>query len=98
MTDYDRYITQAPEDREDELARQYRKDDMASHTCSNCGCRFAVLDDEQGDHACPRCGWAPWLEQVARCHQCGRPTAAEDCAETIEEWLCWECASGVEEE
>ena len=32
------------------------------------------------------------------CDQCGRPTAAEDCAETLEEWLCEECASGCSEE
>lgn len=35
---------------------------------------------------------------VNPCDVCGRPTAAADCAETLEEWLCWECASGIEEE
>ena len=32
------------------------------------------------------------------CDVCGRPTAEADCVETIEEWLCWECASDIEED
>lgn len=37
-------------------------------------------------------------EVVNPCDVCGQPTAASDCVETLEEWLCWECASGIEED
>lgn len=35
---------------------------------------------------------------VNPCDVCGRPTAAADCVETIEEWLCAECASGISDD
>ena len=32
---------------------------MTMQRCPSCGHRFAVLDDEQGQHECPRCGFGP---------------------------------------
>lgn len=29
----------------------------ATCTCPNCNSRFSVLEDEQGDHHCPKCGY-----------------------------------------
>ncbi len=36
------------------------------------------------------------MKQVVNpCFVCGNPTSEWDCVETIEEWLCWKCASGI---
>jgi len=29
-------------------------------TCPRCHRHFRTLEDEENDHECPRCGWAPW--------------------------------------
>lgn len=33
-----------------------------TNTCSRCRTVFRVLDDEDGDHPCPKCGWHPSQE------------------------------------
>jgi PHP family Zn ribbon phosphoesterase len=35
---------------------------MATCQCPKCTYRFKVLDDEYGDHPCPRCGYHPEQE------------------------------------
>lgn len=35
---------------------------MAWNRCNQCGHRFQTLDDEFGEHPCPRCNWYPGIE------------------------------------
>jgi Zn finger protein HypA/HybF involved in hydrogenase expression len=35
----------------------------ATCQCPNCRNRFQVLEDEYGDHPCPRCGYHPEQEE-----------------------------------
>ena len=32
-------------------------------TCPKCRRHFRTLEDEEGMHECPRCGYAPWHEE-----------------------------------
>jgi PHP family Zn ribbon phosphoesterase len=38
---------------------------MSTCTCPRCRRRFNVLDDEEGQHPCPGCGYEPemWLDE-----------------------------------
>ena len=32
-------------------------------TCPKCRRHFRTLEDEEGMHECPRCGYAPWHDE-----------------------------------
>ena len=36
---------------------------MTTHTCPRCRGRFATLDDEEGQHPCPWCGYEPGMHR-----------------------------------
>jgi hypothetical protein len=61
-------------------------------TCPKCKTVFRTLPDEEQDHPCPKCGWAPWIEEL--CCSCGNTQEDADvytctiCNETY----CEECS------
>lgn len=59
---------------------------MAGQLCPKCKTRFQVLDDEQGMHACPHCGYSGHDENNDLCTQCGENEATQ-----TDDGLCDEC-------
>lgn len=56
---------------------------MAGQLCPKCKTRFQVLDDEQGMHDCPHCGYSGHDDEV--CRECGDSEVTDD------DGLCDEC-------
>ena len=54
---------------------------MTTNTCPRCGRVFRVLDDEDGEHPCPHCGYAPWFAG----EQCGVDLVDDDATWVEEE-------------
>jgi hypothetical protein len=57
--------------------------------CPACKRHFRTLDDEEGMHECPRCGYAPWHDREPE-------EEPEPCPHNITEWqdgerLCLQC-------
>lgn len=53
--------------------------------CPRCTKHFRVMEDEEGMHECPSCGYAPWNEP--KCLWCNGELPTQLGHETEEDWL-----------
>ena len=61
--------------------------------CPRCSKHFRTLEDEEGMHDCPSCGYAPWDEP--KCLWCGNDFNDYD-ADEFSPYCCNDCAIAAE--
>lgn len=62
-------------------------------TCPKCRRHFRTLEDEEGMHECPRCGYAPWHDEpeYETCKTCDGAGQLESLEYTDNFYDCPDC-------